>query len=227
MKIAYVTSYDLKNRNSWTKHVQGICTAGYYIANNLVDDSTSIEYIGPLSKKFAIPTRLKWSFYRNLAKKDYYRWAEPFIVKNYAHQIQNKLKNLDPDVILSPESTVPIAYLNAKHKRIDPYMSNLCQENIKNIYKIEAEALKRCDLIIYTSEWAARMASETYGIKTSKIKVVPWGANFESTRSLEDIKRIVDSRITRPCKLLFIGVDWERKGGDLALQVATKLNQVG
>ena len=240
MKIAYVTSYDVKNRNSWTKHVQGICTAGYYIANNLVDDSTSIEYIGPLSKKFAIPTRLKWSFYRNFAKKDYYRWAEPFIVKNYAHQMKNKLKNLDVDVILSPESTVPIAYLNAKQPLIIwtdttlsalinfyPYMSNLCQENIKNIYKIEAEALKRCDLIIYTSEWAARMASETYGIKTSKIKVVPWGANFESTRSLEDIKRIVDSRITRPCKLLFIGVDWERKGGDLALQVATKLNQVG
>ena len=240
MKIAYVTSYDVNNRNSWTKDVQGICTAGYYIAKNLVDESTSIEYIGPLSKKFAIPTRAKWSFYRNLAKKDYYRWAEPFIVKNYAHQIKHKLKNIDVDVILSPESTAPIAYLDSKQPLIIwtdttlsalinfyPYMSNLCQENIKNIYKIEAEALKRCDLIIYSSEWAARMASQTYGIKASKIKVVPWGAKFESNRSLEDIKNIIDSRTNSPCKLLFIGVDWERKGGDIALKVATKLNEVG
>ena len=240
MKIAYVTSYDLLNQTSWTKHVQGICTAGSYMAKNLLDESTSIEYIGPLSKKYAFLTRTKWSLYRNLQKKDYYRWAEPLVVKNYAHQIQNKLNHLNVDVILSSESTVPVAYLDVKQPIIlwtdttlsalinfYGYMSNLCQENIQNIYKIEAEALKRCDLIIYTSEWAARMASQTYGIESNKIKVVPWGANLESKRTLEDIHHIIDHKVTPKCKLLFIGVDWLRKGGDIALEVAKKLNATG
>ncbi len=240
MKIAYVTSYDLLNKKSWTKHVQGICTAGYYIAKNLLDESTSIEYISPLRKKYAVFTRAKWSLYRNLYKKDYYRWAEPLIVKNYAHQIQSELNYLNVDIILSSESTVPIAYLNTKQPIVlwtdttlsalinfYSYMSNLCQENIQNIYKIEAEALKRCDLIIYTSEWAAKMASQTYNIDINKIKVVPWGANLEYKHTLKDIHNIVNSKITSKCKLLFIGVDWLRKGGDITLEIAKKLNATG
>lgn len=240
MKIVYVTSYDLLNRASWTKHVQGICTAGSYIAKHLRDESTSIEYIGPLKKKYTLFTRGKWSLYRNFYQKDYYRWAEPLIVQNYARQIKNELNNLNVDVILSSESTVPIAYLNTKQPIVlwtdttlsalinfYSYMSNLCQENIQNIYKIEAEALKRCDLIIYTSEWAAQMASQTYGIDKNKIKVVPWGANLECKQTLEDIHNIVNTRVTSKCKLLFIGVDWMRKGGDIALEVTKKLNATG
>lgn len=240
MKIAYVTSYDLIDRGSWTKHVQGICTAGSQIAKNLLDESTSIEYIGPLRKKYAFLTRAKWSLYRKLYKTDYYRWAEPLVVKNYAHQIKNQLKNLDIDVILSSESTVPTAYLDTKQPIVlwtdttlsalinfYGYMSNLCQENIQNIYTIEAEALKRCDLIIYTSEWAAEMASKTYSIESNKIKVVPWGANFECKRTLKDIHNIVNNKITPKCKLLFIGVDWLRKGGDIALEVTKQLNSIG
>ena len=240
MKIGYVTSYDVLNGAKWTKNVQGICSAGFYIAKNLLDESTSIEYIGPLRKKYTFLTRAKWSLYRNLYKKDYYRWAEPLVVKNYAHQIKNALNNLDVDVILSSESTVPAAYLDVKKPIVlwtdttlsglinfYSYMSNLCRENIQNIYKIELEALNRFDLIIYTSEWAAKMASQTYGIPENKIKVVPWGANLESNRTPEDIHHIIQKKDTSKCKLLFIGVDWVRKGGDIALAVAKKLNAIG
>lgn len=240
MKIAYVTVNNILNQNSWSKDVQGICAAGYYIAQHLQDESTSINYLGPLNKKFIALTKAKWNFYHHLCKKNYYRWAEPLIVNNYAHQIQKKLKQIDADIVLCPENIVPITYLKCKQPIVlwtdatlsslinfYRHMNNLCQENIRNIYAMEAEALNRCKLIIYTSDWAAKTAIDTYNIASDKIKVVPYGANLKCHRNLEDIHTILKYKPQNPCKLLFIGVDWVRKGGKLAFQVAQQLNNMG
>ncbi|MEA5551284.1 glycosyltransferase family 4 protein [Anabaena cylindrica UHCC 0172] len=240
MKIAYVAVDNFLNKNSWTKHLQGRCAAEYYIAKNLADKSTYIDYISPLSKEFSLLTRAKWSLYNYIFHKKYYRWAEPIVVKNYAFQIEKRLKLLDTDIVLCPENIVPIAYLNCHQPLVlwtdatlsslinfYRHMENLCDENIKNIYAMEAEALNRCQLIIYTSEWAAQTAIDTYGISKSKIKIVPYGANLECDRTWEDIRVIVGSREENKCKLLFMGVDWLRKGGNTAFQVAKELNKAG
>jgi glycosyltransferase involved in cell wall biosynthesis len=240
MKIAYVTTNDVLNQATWTKDLQGLSAASYYLAKHLIDEGTDIEYIGPLDKKFAVLTRGKWTFYRNVFQKDYYRWSEPLIAKNYASQIENKLQKVNSNLVLCPENIVPIAYLNTKQPLVlwtdatlsslinfYRHMSNLCEENIQNIYQMEASALNRCNLIIYTSDWAAQNAIKTYGISPSKIKVVPWGANLESSRSYKDIQEIINSKPVSPCKLLFIGVDWLRKGGNTAFQIAKELNNLG
>nr|WP_275974004.1 glycosyltransferase family 4 protein [Argonema galeatum] len=108
-----------------------------------------------------------------------------------------------------------------------PYLSNLCSETQRNIYALEKSAFDRCKLVIFSSEWAAQTAIDIYGINPSKVKVVPWGANIECDRTLDDIQTIVDSRDSNPCKLLFFGTQWERKGGDIALSVAKELNSIG
>ena len=94
---------------------------------------------------------------------------------------------------------------------------------------MEKAALEKCKLLIVTSEWAVEKVVKTYGIERSKIKVVPRGANIElrPNRTIEDIQNLVKSRETKPCKLIFSGVFWQRKGGDVALEVAKKLNELG
>jgi glycosyltransferase involved in cell wall biosynthesis len=82
-------------------------------------------------------------------------------------------------------------------------------------------------MAFYASDWAARTAVENYKVDPEKIKVVPFGANIECHRTLEDIKKIVDRRPEKECRLLFLGVDWKRKGGDVAVQVTEKLNRDG
>lgn len=241
MKVAYVTTYDIFNRNSLpAKSLLGLWEAGQHISKNLTDISTSVDYIGPLNKKKSLLTRAKWSFYRHVYKKDYYRWAEPLIVKDYAKQVTQKLLHSDSDIVLCPENVIPIAYLQCKQPIVlwtdstlsslinfYPYMSNLCKETIKNVGVIEATALNRCSLAIYPSEWAAQNAIQMYGISPSKVKVVPWGANLECKRTAEDIRTIVESRVKSPCKLLFFGMDWFRKGGNVALEAAQELNKMG
>lgn len=240
VKLAYVTTYDVLNSQNWPKHQVGLCGAGYYLAKNLQEQSISIDYINCFSQKFKVVTRAKWSFYRYLFKKDYYRWSEPLVLQDYAQQISRKLSNFNSDIVLCPENAVPISYLECKQPIVlwtdstlaslinnYPWLSNLCNETLKNIYTLEKAALDRCKLIIYWSDWAAETAIKNYGITASKVKVVPAGANIECDRTLDDIRQIVDARSSSICKLLFFGVEWIRKGGDVALEVAKELNKIG
>ncbi|MBD1890127.1 glycosyltransferase family 4 protein [Coleofasciculus sp. FACHB-SPT9] len=240
MKIAYVTTYDVSNSLTWPRSQLGLCGAGANIAKALKSQSISLEYLGPLNKKTSIITRAKWGLYRNFFNKDYYRWAEPLVLKNYAYQISKKLSKFNSDIVLCPENAVPIAYLECKQPLVlwtdstlaglidfYPYLSNLCQETKENIYLMEQAALNKCELVILASEWAAQTAIDIYGIASSKVKVVPRGPNIECNRNIDNIRTLVDSRMPNPCKLLFLGVDWYRKGGDVALEVTKQLNRMG
>lgn len=240
MNIGYVTVNDVLNKSAWSKHEQGLWAASHYISKHLEDDLTSLDYIHPTFNNFRFLTRTKWSIYRYIFKRDYYAWAEPLVLADYANQVEKKLLNLKIDLVLCPENIVPIAYLECRQpivlwtdstlnslRNFYPHMNNLCEENIKTIYTMEGAALNRCQMLIYTSDWAAQKAIDTYGISPSKIKVLPWGANLECNRNMEVIRDLVRAKPSSPCKLLFIAVDWVRKGGNFALKVAQKLNNIG
>ena len=92
---------------------------------------------------------------------------------------------------------------------------------------MEKTALQKSKLAIYSSEWAAQTAIEYYQADPAKVQVVPFGANIESSKTLYEVKDLIELRPLNPCKLLFIGVDWFRKGGDIALKVAQELNNLG
>jgi len=240
MQIAYVTRYDVSDSSTWPKPLTGICSAGYYLAKTLENKSTLLHYIGPLEDKYKFVTQLKTKFYQRYSKKFYEIWSEPLVVQDYADQISRKLATFNSDIVLCPENFIPLAYLNCKQPIVVwtdtslaglinfyPWFSNLCNETKRNIYAMENAALDRCKLVIFASDWAAQTAMKTYEIAPSKIRVVPWGANLEDNRTYEDVKNIVKFRAATPCKLLFIGIDWFRKGGDIAIEVAKELNKMG
>jgi glycosyltransferase involved in cell wall biosynthesis len=108
-----------------------------------------------------------------------------------------------------------------------PDFTHLCDETLRSGDQIEAAALERAKLIVYSSEWAARTAHQVYGVPESKLHVVPFGANLDQTPTLEEVRCMIAARSRRVCKLVFLGVDWYRKGGDVALAVARQLNAQG
>jgi glycosyltransferase involved in cell wall biosynthesis len=115
------------------------------------------------------------------------------------------------------------------HIAIDfyPLMSDLCREIAKGIYTMESAALRKCRFVFYTSEWAAQSAVKLYGVDVEKVKVIPWGPNIECDRTPKDIHVIAKAKSSNPCRLLFVGSDWRRKGEDRALKVAQELNKMG
>lgn len=242
MKIAYITTYNPQDPASWSRYQGGNYGAGHFIAKTLANQDLVLDYLGPLKKRYSGLTRSKWLFYHYLLKKDYYSWAEPIVCQNYASQVEQKLKNLDSQILLSPQSFTPTAYLKCEKplviwidatltELIDffPYLSNLCEETRNNIYRLEKAVLEKCKLLILTSDWAVEKVIKNYGIERSKIQVIPRGANIElqPNKTIEDIRGLVKGRGIKPFKLIFLGVSWHRKGGDVALEVAKKLNKLG
>ncbi len=238
MKIAYVTTYDAWNSSNWNEYQTGLSGAGYYLAKSLEKIGANLSYIGPIAKTGAILTRSKWEFYRRILKQDYYRWAEPLVWQNYAKEIARKIDNAD--IVLCPENAVPIARLNCQQPLVlwtdaaignligfYDYLNNLCAETRQNIDIMEKSAFDRCDRLVFTSDWAANNAIERYNLNPGRVSVIPWGANIECDRTETDIEAAIASRKSDTCKLLFVGVEWHRKGGDVALEVARQLNNRG
>ncbi len=241
MQIAYLTSYDVLDATNWPRNKIGLCGAGSYLAKSLESQSTPLHYVGSLEEiKPSFNHKFKWHLNQKLFKKDYFYFLEPSVLEKYSAQILPKLAKSKSDVVLCPENSIPIAYLECEQPIVlwtdaplsasvnfYPWLSNLTEETLNHLYAMEKLALEKCKLLIFLSDWAAQNTIETYGIDPAKVRVIPWGANLETNRDREDIQNIVEAKNDECCKLLFIGVEWIRKGGDIALQVAEELNSKG
>lgn len=72
------------------------------------------------------------------------------------------------------------------------------------------EVLRRCAQIFVLSEWTAKGIVSDYGIPSDRISVVGAGANVP-----DGFSRRIN---TQTPSILFVGYDWERKGGPLLLE---------
>ncbi len=73
------------------------------------------------------------------------------------------------------------------------------------------------------SDWAKESAIRDYGVAPENISVVPFGANLEYIPAADQL----NFQASHQCRLLFFGVEWTRKGGDIALEAYWKLKQEG
>jgi glycosyltransferase involved in cell wall biosynthesis len=238
MKIACVSYYDSNVNLGFGKYT-------YYMLEALKKQVDTITNLSPLRRARTYPNiASKIIYYRKLLKRGYSPQRDTFIVKDQARQISKKLSATDADILLSPISpgSQPIAYVDAKQPIVIwtddtfagvidfyPEFSSdyLCQETLRDGINNERAALNRCDLAIYWSDWAAKTALDRYNLDPAKVKVIPAGANIQNGMRFEEIKDAIDHRSLSECRLVWIGVDWYRKGGDVAFQVAKKLNESG
>jgi len=108
-----------------------------------------------------------------------------------------------------------------------PEFNILHSESIKKANELEQKAYNNASVIFFASDWAAQTALTKYKISADKVKVVPFGANIQDGISKDELLIHLDKKSKNLCKLLFIGVNWERKGGAKALAVAEALIKSG
>jgi glycosyltransferase involved in cell wall biosynthesis len=77
---------------------------------------------------------------------------------------------------------------------------------------------------VYSSRWAAESAIHDYAVDPDKVHTVFYGANLDSIPALETVLRKVPSA---ECRLLFVGVGWDVKGGAIALEILVELEAMG
>jgi glycosyltransferase involved in cell wall biosynthesis len=231
LRIAYVTTYDAADTSVWSG-------TGHHIGKSLEAQGMEVIYVGPLEDRGGRRASLKRVVARTIRKR-FLRERDPAVSRGYAEQVELKLRGQDVDWILSPGTipiaeiggTIPIAFWTdatfAQMIDLYPEFESLTRQTIDDGNRLEQKALDRASIAIYASGWAARSAIAEYGADPSKVKIVPFGANMPVDRTRRDVELIIANRPGDVCRLLFVGVDWHRKGGDLALKIASRLHDSG
>lgn len=212
----------------------------YFIAQALEEQGLDLVYIDQLQQ-----TRLLMNKVLNristIAGKRSPLPAERtmHMARLMGHEIAAHAERTGSDIIFSP-SSIPLAMLRCDKPKVfytDATFDNLLEDyiefadyprhQIEEGHELEYLALQNCDLAIYASRWAAQSAIKRYGTDPAKVKVVPFGSNITDPPDRQTVMRAIDDRRSDKCELLFIGVNWERKGGPLAWEIARLLNESG
>lgn len=94
--------------------------------------------------------------------------------------------------------------------------------------EIERLALSKCKKIIPCSRETGDFIHRFYHVPQSKIEIVPLGANWDKAPDEEFVLQQLEKRVEeKVCKLLFVGVEWKRKGADIVIETLKELNRRG
>ncbi len=150
--------------------------------------------------------------------------------------VNKQLKETPCDLLFCPVSSeelnliktsIPIIFLSdATPKLINNriYNSYDSKEEFEIAEKHEYTALSKSKKLVYSSQWASQSAINEYQADPEKVEVIPFGANLDNIPSVDQLfSKCNASR----CRLLFIGKDWHRKGGNIAFETLISLLNMG
>jgi glycosyltransferase involved in cell wall biosynthesis len=231
IKIAYITAGDPRDKTSWS----GV---HYYAWKALERNIGEVELLGPVDAPVAIfLCKVVHGFSMLVFRKRFNYRHSRFLSKAYARIFQKKLAKGNYDLIVAPggaayiaflKTTVPIFYFSdATNANLIDYrkmLSNLSNWSRRQSLEIEQRAIDKASFVSYSSQWAVDSARTDFHCPPEKIKVIPFGANFEKTPDREEAIRPRKDRI---CKLFFLGVDWTHKGGPVAFDTLLELLKMG
>jgi glycosyltransferase involved in cell wall biosynthesis len=232
-RIAYVTMRDPRDRRTWSGTY-------YYMAQALQKLCKDVTFLGPLHA--AREERVAHLINRGalLFFRKSYMTSHCFLVaRKYAREVAQKLAAAERpyDLIVAPagatvipflETDIPIVLIEdatyAQLQNYYPAYSNLLKRSMHEMDVLERLALKKARVIVSSSAWAARSVIDDYHVEASRVHVIPFGANFDDIPPAEVV--MARTRTDR-CRLLFVGVNWQTKGGDIALEALCELERLG
>lgn len=233
LRVVYASTHDPSDMRTWSGLV-------YFIARSLEQQGIDVDYLGQLQYNRLLLNKAVNRAFNLLGD----RGPLPIerserMAKRFAKEIAQHMASDSSSVIFSP-SSIPLAHLRTDRPKVFytdctfgdlleqyPEFNEYPSDMIAEGHALEREALQNCDMAIYSSTWAARSAIDRYGADPDKVKVVPFGSNLSIRVSAGHVLQQIPARGTKCCELLFLGVNWERKGGPLAFEVARMLNDIG
>lgn len=226
MNIAFLTAHNPRDRRSWS----GI---HYYMAKALTQYCGKVTLLGPVNPYQIFLGKVFNKITLSLFNIEYVYKFHVSLAKKYARIFQKKLSAGQFDLIFAPAATAEIAFLEAVPPIVyaqdgtvalaDGHYFGFSPRIRREANLLESLAISKSRLAVYSSQWAARSAIHDYHADPGKVHVIPFGANLDETPSQEAI--LAKKRSNR-CRLLFLGVQWDRKGGDIAFETLAKLEEL-
>jgi glycosyltransferase involved in cell wall biosynthesis len=229
-RIAFATIGDASAVRFWSG-------TPFHMSKSLANEGHEVIHIGPLSA----PILPLYKTCSRVCRTFRMRGLSPFhaapVVAQYAADAARKIQAISPDIVFAPAGStfawgvpdgVPLVYASDATFRLvenyHPNYRNLSHTARQVAERLERDTIARADLVLYPSEWAAESAVRDYGADRARVHVIPWGANLEAA---PDRASMLGCRKPGPCRLLFIGSNWEEKGADIAVGTLAELRNRG
>ncbi|MEK4012840.1 glycosyltransferase family 4 protein [Peribacillus sp. FSL M8-0224] len=231
MRILFICTGKHNDLGNWSGTVSSL----YQTIRKISPSVEVVEDFKPLKI-----IKLIYLLLNKLSSKRYLIDRNRFVLKVYSSKIKRTIKQKKYDVIFST-SSLPVTYLktdipivfytDATFKNMVNYyeeFTNLSSYTLREGDYLEKLSLNNSALAIYSSEWAKNSAINDYGCSKENVKVLNFGLNIQNKLNSDDIHENLKSKINdKEIKLFFMGVDFKRKGGYLALDIVKYINSKG
>lgn len=231
MKICFLSRLNPYNYKSWSG-------TSYHIFMNLATHH-KVTWIGDRHMSVLLRILIKLNIFieQFLGIKRGYPYFNKWHSMLKGRNLKKTVNRGKFDVIVSPNSpdqiaylstTVPIIYLRDTTFQLFvnyyPTFFGLSSSAIQEGNEIERNAINNSSKVIYSSDWAAESAIQFYGLKKERVAIISFGANllFNSPTNKE-----LCNNPDGGCTLLFVGLDWYRKGGEIAYKTFLRLREDG
>jgi glycosyltransferase involved in cell wall biosynthesis len=228
MSVAYLSASDPNDKRSWS----GIHNS---IAETLRKHVGPVTALGPWQPEALIRRGRITSFIRRKLtgkRTDYLHTLR--LGKAYARHFDQQLQRTTADCVFAVAASTELAFLETKlpvyyvadatfANMIDyyPFYTGLTAASVREGHELQKRALEKSKQLFFPSHWAADSAMKDYGIPSNRIHVIPFGANLDEAPPQTDVSK------TAAVNLLFIGVEWQRKGGPVAVEALHELLRRG
>lgn len=238
LKIAFVTPYysprDIR-RGSGTF---------YYMSRELERQGCQLAYFGPVDFKEPAIVRPLRAWAKRVQKGRYITYLDPAVSLSLGEALADQLRGLELDLVLTNDPGVaagldvpfPVVYYSdvmlpassdgsvlrglVAYRQVPLWALRRYQKTMRR-------CLERAALAIFPAQWQLEQA-RGYGVDPEKLHLVSFGANIPDPGSEVAAHRDISLNAQqRKVRLLFVGTDWERKGGDIAVATVGLLRKAG
>ncbi len=123
-------------------------------------------------------------------------------------------------VVLYTDAMFPRRYRDNVH----PWLAGLAPWSVRFSQKVNGAALARAELCCFASHWAAEQALAYPQADPQRISVIPFGANLAQP---PPAALAADRQLDGTLELLWVGRDWQLKGGSVAVAALQELVRRG
>ena len=110
-----------------------------------------------------------------------------------------------------------------------PQRQSLSAQESSRLQNCEETTIAKSDAILVPTQWAANSVMHDYGAEPRRVHTIEWGGNLDGLPHPPDRRASVrQSRDDdRTVRFLLVGLDWQRKGGDIAVEIIKSLRDAG
>lgn len=229
IRIGVLFFDDFGTKGSWSVtsfYIYKTLKKAYPKTEKIIVKKPQLSYLKRINQLLHFITKRTYNFSHSI-----------FVAKIFNKRIRKLIRNKSFDLLVAPAMSTAISYLKTDVPII--YISDTTFQLFYNCYDwfsdfvpfsikegnhIEKRAIQNASINIFSSAWACNSAINYYQAIKDKVYDIPFGANIDY---VPDKSKALQKQNDGICRLLFIGKEWDRKGGAIAVSTLLELEKLG